>query len=268
MSEPTSTPFDLDAYLARIGYTGARRPTREVLEALHLAHGTHIPFENLDIQLGRPIRLDLTSLQAKLVHGRRGGYCFEHNALFAAALEQLGFRVTRLAARVRLGATRPTPRTHMLLRVDVDGGAWLADVGFGSGPLLPLPLTPGPAVQQYGWRFRLQEDAGLWVLQGLAGDAWGDLYTFTLEPQVAADYEVANHFTATYPDSHFVRLLIVQRTTPEARYTLRNRELRVERGGQVSTQTLATEDDLLGALAEIFGLVFPPGTRFHCLEGD
>jgi N-hydroxyarylamine O-acetyltransferase len=121
-------------------------------------------------------------------------------------------------------------------------------------------------VQQFGWSFRLQEDAGLWVLQALAGDAWGDLYTFTLEPQFAVDYEVANHYTATYPDSYFVRLLIVQRPTPEARYTLCNRELRVERGGQVSTQTLATEGDLLGALAETFGLEFPPGTRFRCLE--
>src|ERR1700756_4948956 len=98
--------MDLKAYSARIGYTGAFAPTAETLAELHLAHATHIPFENADILLGRPIRLDQESLQAKLVAQRRGGYCFEQNLLFAAALEELGFRVTRLAARVRYEATR------------------------------------------------------------------------------------------------------------------------------------------------------------------
>src|SRR5262249_24611720 len=99
----TGTALDLDAYLARVGYTGDRAPSLAVLDALHLAHATHVPFENLGILLGRPVLLDLESLQAKLVRGRRGGYCFEQNALLAAALEALGFAVTRLAARVRAG---------------------------------------------------------------------------------------------------------------------------------------------------------------------
>src|SRR5262249_54590872 len=134
-------PFDLDAYLRRIGYAGERRPTAAVLQQLHLAHATHIPFENLDILLGRPIRLDLEGLQAKLVRGQRGGYCFEHNTLFAAALEQIGFRLTRLGARVRFRVTRLLPRVHMALKVDVEGEAWLADVGFGGeGLLLPVPM--------------------------------------------------------------------------------------------------------------------------------
>src|SRR5881398_483010 len=118
--------LDLDAYLARIGYQGGLSPTAAVLKALHSAHVFSIPFENLDILLGRPILLDLESLQAKLVHGKRGGYCFEQNLLFAAVLEQLGFAVTRLAARVRRGAARLLPRTHMTLRVEVEGAAWLA----------------------------------------------------------------------------------------------------------------------------------------------
>src|SRR5215471_14344829 len=133
-------PFDLPAYLRRIGYAGDLSPSRKTLDAVHLAHATHIPFENLDILLGRPIRLDLASLQAKLVAGRRGGYCFEQNALFAAVLEQLGFAVTRLAARVRFRTDRVLARTHMTLRVDVDGVPLLADVGFGGeGPMRPVP---------------------------------------------------------------------------------------------------------------------------------
>src|SRR6266550_822553 len=143
MNDPAgSVSFDLAAYLRRIGYAGELSPSRATLDALHRAHATAIPFENLDILLGVPIRLDLASLQAKLVTARRGGYCFEQNTLFAAALEQFGFAVTRLAARVRLNAVAVNPRTHMLLRVDVAGTSWIADVGFGGAGLLwPIPLV-------------------------------------------------------------------------------------------------------------------------------
>src|SRR5262245_49690105 len=103
MPEPDT--IDLAAYFERISYAGDTSPSRATLEALHLAHATHIPFENLDVLLGRPIRLDLASLQAKLVRDRRGGYCFEQNRLFASVLESLGFAVTTLAARVRFRAS-------------------------------------------------------------------------------------------------------------------------------------------------------------------
>lgn len=262
MTEPPA-PFDLDAYLARLGYDGPREPTAAALDALHLAHATHVPFENLDIHLGRPIRLDLDSLQAKLVRGRRGGYCFEQNTLFAAALEALGFRVTRLAARVRFGATRVTPRTHMLLRVDAAGGPWLADVGFGGeGLLRPLPLVPGEVVRHFAWTYRLTEDAGLWVVQSWHGDDWLDLYAFTLEPQHPIDFEMANHFTSTYPASRFVQTLTVQLPTPAARFVLRGREFSVLRDGAADARAVGDDEDLLRLLAETFGLHFPPETRF------
>lgn len=259
--------FDLDAYLDRIGYAGPRLPTRQVLEGLHLAHVTHVPFENLDILLGRPIRLDLDSLQAKLVRDRRGGYCFEQNAVFAAGLEQMGFAVTRLAARVRFGASRLLPRTHMLLRVDVEGEPFLADVGFGAAGLLyPIPLRTGHAVRQFAWNYRLTEDSGLWILQYLDGGNWADLYVFTLESQFHVDYEMANWFTSTHPDSVFTRLLLVQLSAPDARYHLRNQVLTVERGGQMESRTMEDEGALLAVLAETFGLVFPPDTRFRYRE--
>jgi N-hydroxyarylamine O-acetyltransferase len=258
----TDLPLDLDAYLARVGHAGPRTPTPDTLHALHLAHATHVPFENLDILLGRPIRLDLESLQAKLVRGRRGGYCFEHNTLFAAALEALGFGVTRLAARVRFGATRLLPRTHMLLRVEA-GGPWLADVGFGGEGLLhPLPLEPRREVRQYAWSYRLVEEGGLWVLQSRHGDGWFDLYAFTLEPHYPVDFEMGNHYTATHPSSPFVRAPIVQLPTPEARFILHDRDFTVARGGETISRTVADDDGLLRLLAETFGLEFPPGTRF------
>lgn len=254
--------LDLDAYLERIGYQGSLQPSIQTLLALHLAHTTHVPFENLDVLLGRPIRLDLEGLQAKLVRDRRGGYCFEQNLLFAAVLEHLGFRLDRLAARVRYRTDHVLPRTHALLRVEAGGQDWLADVGFGAeGLLLPVPLILEQECEQFAWRFRLREDDGYHVLQSGLGTGWQDLYVFSHEPQHLVDFEVANYYVSTHPSSIFVKMLTAQRVTPEARHVLRNREYGIETSGQRTTRTIA-DDELGGILSEVFGLVFPPGTRF------
>jgi N-hydroxyarylamine O-acetyltransferase len=210
--------LDLKAYLRRIGYEGPVEPTLAVLEAIHLAHATHIVFESLDVLLGRPIRLDLAGIQEKLVKGGRGGYCFEQNLLLAAALRDLGFAVTQLGARVRHRGDKPLPRTHMLLMVHIDGAATIADVGFGGeGLLLPVPFRTGAEYRHYAWTYRLvEEQAGQWLLQSRREPGWGNLYSFTLEPQTLEDFEMANHYTATHPDSPFVRTLIVQLPTPAA----------------------------------------------------
>jgi N-hydroxyarylamine O-acetyltransferase len=262
--------LDLPAYLDRIGVDRCAQlePTLETLRALHLGHSTSIPFENLDVLLGRPIRLDLVSLQAKLVQARRGGYCFEHNLLFAAVLETLGFPVTRLAARVYMGRPSPTrPRTHMMLRVEADGSPWLADVGFGRDGLLePLPFEPGPAVSQHDSDYRIvsgivsggQERR----LQSLGTDGWSDLYGFTLEPQQLIDYVVANHYTSTHPESPFVRAVTVQRQRPGRRWSLRGTEFVDEGPGGVTRTEVSGDEAVLALLAERFDLNFPTGTRF------
>lgn len=258
--------LDLAAYLQRTGYAGHIAPTLQALQALHLAHATRIPFENLDILLGRPIALDLPAIQAKLVAQRRGGYCFEHNLLFAAVLRAFGFDLTQLAARVRYRSTALLPRTHMLLLVEAEGRRWLADVGFGGeGLLLPVPFGTGEEVQHYAWRYRVIEELGSgWVLQSQRDGHWHDLYAFTLEPQLAVDYEIANHYVSTHPRSRFVQTLTVQLPHPERRLILRDRELVEDRGASVSlgSRTLADADELLQALHEEFGLDFPPGTHF------
>jgi len=256
--------FGLEAYLRRIECAGSLAPSRTTLDALHLAHATHIPFENLDIHLGRAIRLDLASLEAKLVRDRRGGYCFEQNRLFATALETLGYAVTPLAARVRYGATALLPRTHMTLLVDVDGERLLADVGFGAqGLLLPVPIGEAAVSRQFAWRFRVVEDDGVLVLQSATADSWDDLYAFTLDRQYPADYELANYYTSTHPDSRFVQNLTAQRLTPDMRRILRNRDYSEERDGATILRTLASDDEVLDVLAESFGLEFPRGTRFR-----
>ena len=259
--------MNLDAYLQRIGYSGELKPTRAVLDALHLAHATHILFENLDILLGRPVSLDLKDIEAKLVHGGRGGYCFEHNTLFAAALRETGFDVTTLAGRVRYRASQMLPRTHMLLKVEVEGETCVADVGFGSeGLLLPVPFGAGQETSQFAWTYRVIEDAGQHVLQSLRNGAWIDLYAFTLEPQHPIDFEMANHYTSTHPGSRFKQTLVVQKLAQDARTMLRNRELVVDRGDAVTTRAV-DDADLLTALADTFDLRLPAGTRFTLKEG-
>jgi N-hydroxyarylamine O-acetyltransferase len=259
----TMTPtLDLDAYLGRIGLNAVPKPTRDGLAELQLAHATHIPFENLDVLLGRPIRLDLESLQRKLVRERRGGYCFEQNLLFAAVLERLGFRVTKLAARVRYRAARLLARTHMLVMVDTEDGPHFADVGFGgSGPLLPLRLVVGREQRQFLWTYRLVQEDGIYVLQAQQAGGWQDFYAFTLEPQEIVDYEVASYYVSTHTDSPFTRTLAVQLPTPEARYLLRNRELTIERASGTETRTVS-DDELPDVIARLFGLTVPPGTTF------
>jgi len=252
--------FDLDAYLTRVGYHGPRHASLDTLAAVHLAHATSIPFENLDILLGREIRLDPESLQRKLIAGRRGGYCFEQNLLLATALETLGFAVTLLSARVRFGATVLRPRTHMLLLVTLVDSRWIADVGFGGeGLLRPVKFAIGSESPQFRWTYRIVEEGHYSVLQTRRADGWLDMYAFTLEPYERVDYEVANHYTSTHPTSPFRTSPTVQRPSPEVRYILRGRELTTDTGDRVTTRTIADEN-LLGVLRETFGLDLPEGT--------
>jgi N-hydroxyarylamine O-acetyltransferase len=255
--------IDLDAYLERTGARAPLAPSAEALADLQQAHVGTVPFENLDILLGRPIVLDLESLQAKLVTARRGGYCFEQNTLFEAVLLKVGFDVTALAARVRVGATGVRARTHMMLRVDLPEGPFVADVGFGAdGPVRPLPLREGQELWIGPMGHRLRQEDGLWVLEGNTEGEWVDLYAFTLEPQYPIDFEMANHFTSTYPRSAFVNTLTAQCSWPERRVILRNRDLTVREGRAAETTTVRDPEHLLEVLDRHCGLVFPPGTRF------
>lgn len=256
--------LDLDAYLARIGHDRPLRVDAACLADLHEAHLAAIPFENLDILLGRPIRLDLDSVQAKLVADRRGGYCFEHATLFKAALERIGFTCRLLAARVRIGAPESIrPRGHFLLEVDTPQGQYLADVGFGGdGPLQPLPLLPGLVSHMPGSAHRLRHEGGLWVLESDLGAGWGDLYAFTLEAQYPIDMEVSNHYLSTHPASPFRRIPTVQRIRRARRAALRDRQLEIRTNGVTEQHVIEDDAALLPLLAAEFSLVFPPGTRF------
>jgi N-hydroxyarylamine O-acetyltransferase len=242
---------DLTAYLRRIGHRGPLDPTVETLRALHRAHVTTIPFENLDVILGRGIRLDIDSLQGKLVDARRGGYCYEQNLLFAAVLERLGYPVTRLLARVRMGEDRRRSRSHAMLLVEAEGTTHLADVGFGGDGLLePVPLADGALSSVDGWSWRLGRDGDEWVLHGLRPDGWIGLYSFRMETHYPADFEVANHYTSTVPTSPFVRHPIVQHTAAGVRRRLQGLELDGEP---------LEPGKLHAVLGEVFGLGLEAG---------
>jgi N-hydroxyarylamine O-acetyltransferase len=261
--------LDLDAYLARIGHQAPVKPDEATLRALHEAHVGTIPFENLDVLLKQPIRLDLASVQAKLVAAGRGGYCFEHGALFAAVLAKIGFPVTTLAARVRMGSPGLMPRSHMLLKVEIAGRFFLADVGFGGQGLLePMPMEAGAAAAGPGVRYRLAEEDAQLVLQGDFGKGWVDFYIFTQERQYPIDYEVSNHFTATHPSSRFVQILTAQLTRRHERLILKNRTLHVWRAPGEQRVTAKDDAALLALLKQHFGLSFPAGTRFPIPEPE
>lgn len=221
-----SESLDLEAYLGRIGHRGPREATAGTLRALVRAHTESLSFENVDVVLGRGISLETADLERKLVRAGRGGYCFEHNLLFAAALERLGFPVTRHLGRVRRGSDLVRYRAHATLVVEADGQRWLTDVGFGDeGPLAPLPLAEGAGAEVGGWRWRVVPDDDQWVVQSLHRDGWFDLYAFREERHFPVDFEVSNYYTAHSPRSTFTGRLIAMRGGADIRYLLRGREL-------------------------------------------
>jgi N-hydroxyarylamine O-acetyltransferase len=257
--EWTIERLDLGAYLRRVGLDASAPPAPDGagLRRLQRAHQHSIPFENADILLGRGIDLDLDAIQRKLVSGRRGGYCHEHNLLFAAALERLGYEVGRLTGRVLVGGGDAVrPRTHMVLRVATPEADLVADVGFGGpAPVAPVPLLDGAEAARDGWAYRVaQAPPDGWVLGARAPDGWGDLYSFGLEPAHLVDYRVATHYTSTHPRSPFVGALRVALARPEAWLVLQGRELSESRPGEVTRRRTLDDEAFARALVDTFGL--------------
>ncbi|HEX6471029.1 MAG TPA: arylamine N-acetyltransferase [Streptosporangiaceae bacterium] len=259
-AEWPAEPVDLDAYFARIGHTGPAAPTAEVLRRLHRAHMSTICFENIDVALGRGVPLGVADLQAKLVDAGRGGYCFEHNLLFAAALTSIGFPVTRLLARVRRGSTRARYRSHAALLVRAEETMWLADVGFGDEGLVePIPFVAGAELTTGDWTWRLDEEDGEWVLRCLHADGWFDVYSFRLERHCPVDFDVANYYTATHPHSTFVGRLVAQRGGDHARHSLLDNVLVTRHADGRSERRELTAAETVEALRSTFGIAVAAG---------
>jgi N-hydroxyarylamine O-acetyltransferase len=255
--------FRLDDYLARIGVKGAMDADFVTLSALHAAHVNAIPFEALDSLLRRPVKLDLASVQDKLVDGRRGGYCFEQNILMKAALEAVGFNVTGLGGRVRWMSPPESPlgpRVHMALKVDLDDGPCLVDVGFGACVLdAPLQFKTGVEQRTAMGAYRLTEADGLFWLSAKQPTGWRVMYAFNLEPQIQSDYELGSWFASTSPLAPFVHALIMERVGAGKRYKLFNRRFTVEsREGEVAQERTIDNPEEFGRLLDETFAITPP----------
>ena len=269
--------FDLDAYLQRIHLPA--RPTLDAagLHRIQHAHRLAIPFENLDIWLGRTIAIDSAAVFAKLVTARRGGYCFEHNRLFLDALATLGFAAEPLLARVWLGTDAVPPLTHTFARVTLDGQEWIADTGFGGSYVPPMLLTDGAeGTAPDGARFRLQRDEAGWMLlrdgdptdgRG-GGSGWQPQYSFTGDTACAGDLAMGNHWSATAPLSRFTQARVVSIILPHGFASLTDRQYRRKAGGAVTEDTITDPRVYRMRLSLMFGIdlsaeevarVFPAG---------
>jgi len=248
-----------DDYLKRVGIRPPAASALEALRELHRAHRAAFLFENLSIQTGGRISLALCDLEEKFLDCGRGGYCFEHNTLFAAVLREIGLDSATLLGRVRRGPRERWCRTHMVLRVTIGDCAWLADVGFGGmGLLEPIPLAEGAAADQGGFTYRLRRERELWVLSARDAAEETDMYEFTEDPQTRWDVEVANHFTSTHPESIFRKSLTIQRSGSRERTILRSDMLTRYRDGVMTEEPVAR--DRLADVAEAeFGVRLPDG---------
>ena len=251
--------FDQDGWLDRIGYRGSRAPTLETLQGLVTAHALAIAYESIDVLLDRPPSLDLSTLQRKMIAGGRGGYCFEHNMLFRGGLRSLGFHVTSLQARVVRGLAidAARPMLHMVLRVDLPEGPFLADVGFGNlAPTTALKLVPLIEQETPHEPMRFIAMGDELTLQCKLAHSWEHIYRVVSLPRVDAEYEMANWFTGTHPQSPYLNNMIAARPGPNrTRLTLFNARYNVRHAsGLVDRRILESEEAFRGVLANDFGL--------------
>ncbi|HJQ68978.1 MAG TPA: arylamine N-acetyltransferase [Blastocatellia bacterium] len=247
--------MNVKAYLERINYDGPLEIAAETLRRLHRAHMLAVPFENLDIHLGRPIALEDGSLFSKIIERRRGGFCYELNGTFASLLSALGFRVEMLSAGVARedGGFGP-PFDHMALLVHL-GERWLADVGFGDSFGEPLLLDDRGEQMRDGVAYRIDDDGeSLTLSRRGGGEVWEAQYRFTLRPYVYTDYVDRCRYHETSPESHFTRRRVCTRATDGGRITLSEMRLIVTRAGHKEERLLESDDEYAAALREHFGI--------------
>jgi len=246
--------MDVDAYLRRIEYDGPRQPSAVTLRNLHRQHLFTVPFENLDIPLGTPIKLDLERIYGKIVTRRRGGFCYELNGLFGELLRAIGFQVEMLSARVRREDGGFGPEfDHMLLKVQLEE-TWLVDVGFGDSFVDPIVFRAGGADQVNGHRYVVLPVGDEWQLLREDDNGQVPLYAFRNVPYQLSDYQAMCTFHQSSPESHFTKSWICSRATPEGRITLANMRLIVSRKSSREEVQLSTPGDLRRCLREFLGV--------------
>jgi N-hydroxyarylamine O-acetyltransferase len=255
----SDSQFDQKGWLARIGYSGLVAPTLETLNRLIFAHSHSIAYETLDIMLGRPPKLDVPTLQHKMIVSKRGGYCFEQNMLFRAGLRSLGYRITSLQGRVVRGLAidAPRPAIHMLLKIELPEGTYLADVGFGNlAPTCALLLAPQIEQETPHEVMRFIDVDGELTLQARLKHGWQHIYRVIPYPRYDAEYEITNWYTATHPETPYQGNIIVAKPGPNgSRITMYNARVTVrDAEGHAEKRWLTTENEFKDTLRGEFGL--------------
>ena len=259
MSEPRLT--NLALYLQRLGFDAPPAPTLEALRQLQLRHTGAFPFENLTTLLGQPVLIDLPSIEQKVLHDGRGGYCYELNNLFLALLQTLGFEARGITGRVVMNQPEGawTARTHRLSLVILDGVRYITDVGFGGMvPTAPLILDTEDEQLTPHEPYRIEQHADGYTLRANVGGEWRAMYIFDLQRQEDIDYTLGNWYVSTHPESPFVKQLMVARTGEGWRRTLNNGSFAIHRLGSESERRQVTDvDELIGLLEREFDIRVP-----------
>jgi N-hydroxyarylamine O-acetyltransferase len=259
MSEPRLTHLAL--YLQRLGFDEPPAPTLENLRRLQLRHTGEFPFENLTTLSGEPVLIDLLSIEQKVLHDGRGGYCYELNNLFLALLQELGYDARAISGRVVMGQPEGawTARTHRLSLVIIDDIRYITDVGFG-GMVPTSPLLLDSRVEQLTPHepYRIEPHVDGYTLRALVGDEWRPMYIFDLQRQEDIDFTVANWYVSTHPESSFARQLMVARTGEGWRRTLNNGSFAIHRVGEDSERRQVSDvQALIELLQTEFGIRVP-----------
>lgn len=267
----SAASFDQQAWLDRIGFSGSLQPTLDTLHQLIFAHSHAVAYESLDIMLGRTPKLDITSLQRKMIAGGRGGYCLEQNMLFREGLRSLGYRITSLQGRVVRGMAidAPRPAIHMLLQVDLPEGPYLADVGFGNlAPTSALLLRANVEQETPHEPMRFIDVGGELTLQARLRDAWEHIYRVIPYPRYDGEYEITNWYTGTHPDAPYQSNIIVARPGPDrSRITMFNRRVTVRHAnGEADRRQLQHEGEFASVLRDEFSLNMSDEDILACID--
>lgn len=246
------------AYLARIGLQGPIDGSASALAELQACHIHAVPYENLDILRGIPLSLDIPHLLEKIVHRRRGGYCFELNALFGWLLRELGYPVSDYFGRFWRDEPNPPPmRRHHVLKVEADGESFLCDVGVGGVvPVLPIRLIEGEEQRQGNECYRMERDDYFgWILCELKHGEWSRIYSFTEEPQLPQDFEITSYWCQHAPESIFTNNAMMAIRTKDGRHTVAGNEFRLFTAAGVRVFVPESEEAYREALRDYFGIV-------------
>lgn len=267
-SQSESESIEIKNYLKRIQLTdkasaGDLKPALALLQQLIHQHLLYIPFENISPFLQTGVELEINAISHKMLHRGRGGYCFEHNKLFLQVLKQLGFNARSLAARVTVNQDIDdidVAKTHRFNIVEIEDERYIVDVGFGLyTPPLPIRLSNEEKISPHPFgTYKVIYRNGVHTLVTLLGGEWKELYRFTLEEVQEADFDMANWYLTTHPDSKFVNSLLASRLTSEGRYSLNNCQLNFySHQGDKDSTNLNSASELITCLNDIFGLRAP-----------